>query len=119
MASVREGDFDVSDIQNLRAVPMLFQAGYQTITGYMNGCCILGVPNEEVCRDLTLLVSAQTAEKLETLATHLLDHLIDGEFDLFFRGLKSLYADLPAFGNTPPKWKFLQTKAMVRTTQAP
>ena len=95
----RESDFDVSDIRNLRAVPMLFQAGYLTITDYANGRYTLGVPDEEVRRDLMLLVSAQTAEKPETWVTHLLDHLIDGEFDLFFRGLKSLYADLP-YGST-------------------
>ena len=95
----RENDFDVSDIRNLRAIPMLFQTGYLTITDYRNGRYTLGVPDEEVRRDLMLLVSSQVAEKPETWVTHLLDHLIDGEFDLFFRGLKSLYSDLP-YGST-------------------
>ena len=91
----RDGDFDVSDIRHLRAVPMLFQAGYLTITDYADGRYTLGVPDEEVRRDLMLLVSAETAGKGEPWVFRLADHLIDGEYDLFFAGLKSLYAGMP------------------------
>ena len=91
----RDNDFDVSDIRNLRAVPMLYQAGYLTITDYADGRYTLGIPDEEVRRDLLLLVTAETAEKSEPWVCRLADHLIDGEYDLFFRGLKALYAGMP------------------------
>ena len=66
--TVREGAFDVSDIRNLSAVGMLYQTGYLTIKDYKGGRYLLGVPDEEVRRDLLLLVAAQSAEKEERLA---------------------------------------------------
>ena len=59
-------DFDVTDIRNLRAVAMLYQTGYLTIKDYRGGRYLLGVPDEEVRRDLLLLVAAQSAERDET-----------------------------------------------------
>ena len=93
--AVREGAFDVSDIRNLPAVGMLYQTGYLTIKDYRDGRYLLGIPDEEVRRDLLLLVAAQSAEKDTTWVGRTVDHLLDGEFDDFFDGLKSLFAHLP------------------------
>ena len=59
--TVREGAFDVSDINNLPAVGMLYQTGYLTIKDYEDGDYTLNVPDEEVRRDLMLLVAAEAA----------------------------------------------------------
>ena len=93
--TVREGAFDVSDIRNLPAVGMLYQTGYLTIKDYEDGRYLLGIPDEEVRRDLLLLVAAEAAEKDESWVGRTVDHLLDGEFDDFFYGLKSLFAHLP------------------------
>ena len=93
--TVRENAFDVTDIRNLRAVAMLYQTGYLTIKDYRGGRYLLGVPDEEVRRDLLLLVAAQSAERDETWVGRTVDHLLDGEFDDFFDGLKCLFAHLP------------------------
>ena len=93
--TVRETDFDVTDIRNLRAVAMLYQTGYLTIKDYRCGRYLLGVPDEEVRRDLLLLVAAQSAERDETWVGQTVDHLLDGDFEGFFDGLRSLFAHLP------------------------
>ncbi len=97
--TVRESAFDVSDIRNLKAVGMLYQTGYLTITDYADGRFTLGIPDEEVRRDLLKLVAAQSAGQDETWVSEICDHLIDGEFEPFFEGLKALYAHLP-YGST-------------------
>ena len=93
--TARENDFDVTDIRNLRAVAMLYQTGYLTIKGYEGGRYLLGIPDEEVRRDLLLLVAAQSAEKDETWVGRTVDSLLDGDFEGFFDGLKCLFAHLP------------------------
>ena len=93
--TVRKDAFDVSDIGNLPAIGMLYQAGYLTIKDYKGGRYLLGVPDEEVRRDLLLLVAAQSAERDETWVGRTIDHLLDGDFEGFFDGLKSLFAHLP------------------------
>ena len=93
--TAREGAFDVSDIRNLPAVGMLYQTGYLTIVDYRNGRYRLGVPDEEVRRDLLQLVAAQAAERDENWVAQTVDSLIDGEFDRFVDGLRALYAHLP------------------------
>ena len=52
---VDESEFDVSDIRNLRAIPMLFQTGYLTIANYdmATRTFNLTVPDEEVRQDRT------------------------------------------------------------------
>ena len=94
-----DSDFDVSDIRNLRTVAMLYQTGYLTIADYEDGDYLLKVPDEEVRRDLMLLVAAQSAQEDESWVGALGSNLRRGEFGLFFRGLKSLYAHLP-YGST-------------------
>ncbi len=46
-------------------------------------------------RDLLLLVAAQTAERDENWVGSVVDAMLDGDFDRFFEGLKSLFAHLP------------------------
>ena len=92
---VDENAFDVSDIRNLRAVAMLYQTGYLTIKDYDDGDYTLGIPDEEVRRDLLKLVAAQAAERDECWVGDVVRHLRYGEFEDFFDGLKSLFAHLP------------------------
>ena len=53
------------------------------------------VPDEEVRRDLMMLVASQIADRPETWVNRLADRLIDAEYELFFAGLKALYAGMP------------------------
>ena len=93
--TVRKDAFDVSDINNLPAVGMLYQTGYLTIKDYEDGEYLLGIPDEEVRRDLLLLVAAQSANEDTTWVGRLITSLLHCEFDDFFDGLKSLFAHLP------------------------
>ena len=93
--TAQENDFDVSDIRNLRAVAMLYQTGYLTIKDYEDGDYTLGIPDEEVRRDLLLLVAAQAAERDESWVGDTVRHMRRFEFDDFFVGLKAMYAHLP------------------------
>ena len=99
VAAVSDDDFDVSDLANLRAVPMLYQTGYLTIKDYRDGLFTLCVPDDEVRRDLSKLMTGLIAEKDTAWAVRLGNQLRIGEWDSFFVGLKSLYAGAP-YGST-------------------
>ena len=94
---VQEDDFDVSDIRNLKPVPMLFQTGYLTIGDYNRRSHLyeLRVPNEEVRKDLAILTAAAIADRKPDWVTSLGSKLLLAEWDEFFEGLKALYAALP------------------------
>ena len=90
-----EEEFDVADLHKLTATAMLFQSGYLTIKDYADGLYTLGVPDEEVRRDLAkLTVGAMAAEDMRWAAS-LGVKLLTGDWPKFFVGLKSLYAHLP------------------------
>ena len=92
---VSEAEFDVAELRHLRSIAMLYQAGYLTIKGYDAGLYTLGVPDEEVRRDLAkLTVGAMAAEDM-TWAASLGAKLLAADWPKFFVGLKSLYAHLP------------------------
>ena len=93
--TVRKEAFDVSDIANLKAEGMLYQTGYLTIKDYEDGDYTLGIPDEEVRRDLLQLVAAQAAEADEGWVGDTVRHLRRCEFECFFAGLRSLFAHLP------------------------
>ena len=95
--NVLEQDFDVSDIRALRAMPMLYQAGYLTIEDYNRdtGMFALRVPDEEVRRDLATLTTAVTVQQDTYWVSQLAGKLLTGQWEDFFEGLKSLYASLP------------------------
>ena len=94
---VQEDDFDVSDIRNLKPVPMLYQTGYLTLGDYNRflHSYELRVPNEEVRKDLAILTAAAIADKKPDWVTALGSKLLLAEWDEFFEGLKALYAALP------------------------
>ena len=99
VTAVSDDDFDVSDLNNLRAVPMLYQTGYLTIQSYRDRLFSLCVPDDEVRRDLSKLMTGLIADKDTAWAVRLGNQLRIGEWDNFFRGLKSLYAGAP-YGST-------------------
>ena len=96
-----ESDFDVADLRNLRPTGMLFQAGYLTIRGYnmATGRFRLGVPDEEVRRDLNTLLAGVAAGKDMAWASELGTNLLECEWPQFFSGLAALYAGM-AYGST-------------------
>lgn len=97
ITDVDEQDFDVSDIRNLKPIPMLYQAGYLTIANYnpVIQSFTLGVPDEEVRRDLATLTTAVAASEATSWVTSLGKKLLRAKWDEFFDGLKALYAKLP------------------------
>ena len=97
---VNESAFDVSDLSAISPVGMLFQTGYLTIKEYSPqfGDYTLGVPDEEVRRDLTTLVSGVAANRDMDWAKGMGSQLLRGRFEPFFEGLKALYAGM-AYGS--------------------
>ena len=98
---VSEAEFDVAELRNLRPIAMLLQAGYLTIRDYDSDIEVytLGVPDEEVRRDLCTLMAGVAANKDMQWAASLGKKLLAGCWDDFFIGLKSLYAAM-AYGPT-------------------
>ena len=101
LGAVRESAFDVSDLNALKPIGMMYQTGYLTLTGYNPATKMysLGIPDEEIRQDLSNLFAAVHADKDMDWASQLGGDLLCGEFDRFFRGLKSLYAGVP-YGST-------------------
>ena len=89
--------FDVADLRNLTATALLYQSGYLTLKGYDRDFddYTLGVPDEEVRRDLATLVTGVAADATEAWAANLGKVLLHANWPKFFVGLKSLYAHLP------------------------
>ncbi len=80
---------------------MFFQSGYLTIKDYSptKGLYTLGVPNEEVRRDLALLLTGVAANENVQWAESLGGKLLTENWDDFFEGLKALYAAM-VYGST-------------------
>ena len=89
--------FDVAELRNLTAIALLYQSGYLTIKNYDPDVddYTLGVPNEEVRRDLSTLVAGVAAEQDVAWAANLGKSLLRFNWPKVFVGLKSLYAHLP------------------------
>ena len=89
--------FDVADLRNLTATARLYQAGYLTIKGYDPDAddYTLGVPDEEVRRDLSTLVAGVAAGETDVWAANLGKMLLHANWPKVFAGLKSIYAHLP------------------------
>ncbi len=98
---VLESEFDVTDLKNLRPIGMLFQTGYLTIKdySYATGAYTLAVPDEEVRRDLCLLLTGVAANEDVAWAARLGLDLMEADWSAFFAGLKALYAAMP-YGST-------------------
>ena len=101
MRGVTDAEFDVAELRNLKPVAMLFQAGYLTIKDYdsITESYTLGVPDEEVRRDLCTLMTGVAANETMAWAGSLGKKLLTECWDYFFDGLKSLYAAM-AYGPT-------------------
>ncbi len=97
MEEVPGAAFDVAELRNLTATAILFQTGYLTIKGYDADAddYTLGVPDEEVRRDLATLIAGVAAGETEAWAANLGKALLHANWPKFFVGLRSLYAHLP------------------------
>ena len=92
---VTEADFDVAELRHLRPIAMLYQSGYLTVKDYDSGLYTLGVPDEEVRRDLATLVAGAAADENMQWASSLGAKMLTTQWPMFFVGLKSLYAHMP------------------------
>ena len=101
MRGVSQAEFDVAELRNLKPVAMLYQSGYLTIKDYnpITESYTLGVPDEEVRRDLCTLMTGVAARTDMQWAASLGQKLLIEAWDDFFDGLKSLYAAM-AYGST-------------------
>ena len=95
LSEVTEDEFDVAELRKLRPIAMFYQSGYLTIKGYDDGFYKLGVPDEEVRRDLAKLVTGAMAGEDMQWAASLGAKFVTARWPEFFVGLKSLYAHLP------------------------
>ena len=100
MIGITDAGFDVAELRNLSPIAMLFQSGYLTIKDYspVSGLYTLGVPDEEVRRDLMTLMAGVAANKTMQWASGLGGKMLAGRWDDFFDGLQSLYAAM-AYGS--------------------
>ena len=100
LKGVSDTEFDVSDLAAINPVGMLYQTGYLTIKDYdpIVGDYTLGVPDEEVRRDLATLLAGVCANQDMAWAKTLGICLLRQQWDRFFTGLKSLYAAM-AYGS--------------------
>ena len=90
-----EAEFDVAELRKLRPTAMLYQSGYLTVKAYDDGLYTLGVPDEEVRRDLATLIAGAAADEDMQWASSLGVKLLTAQWPMFFVGLKSLYAHMP------------------------
>ena len=98
---VDASEFDVAELRYLRPVAMLFQSGYLTVKDYdaATEAYTLGVPDEEVRRDLCTLLTGVAANEPTAWAASLGKKLLGAKWDTVFEGLQSLYAAM-AYGST-------------------
>jgi hypothetical protein len=96
---VDSSEFDVAELRNLKPIAMLFQSGYLTVKDYNpdTESYTLGVPDEEVRRDLCSLMTGVAANEPVSWAGSLGKKLLGAKWDVVFDGLKSLYAAM-AYG---------------------
>ena len=101
LRGVSDADFDVAELRNLRPIAMFFQSGYLTVRAYdpITHLYTLGVPDEEVRRDLCTLMTGVAANTDMQWAASLGAKLLTEQWDDFFDGLQSLYAAM-AYGST-------------------
>jgi len=98
---VDESAFSSYEIENLKVVPILFQTGYLTITGYDKERMeyTLAYPNFEVKNSMTeCLAEAYSYVERELVhgyAWKLIDALREHDFELFFDTLRVFFADIP------------------------
>ena len=90
---------ETSDVTGGGAELFLYQSGYLTIKGYINGTYLLGIPNFEVRQALNEIVLPTLAMRknndLQSTQAFLNAHLSVGNFPEAMKCLKALIADVP------------------------
>lgn len=90
---------ETSDVTGGGAELFLFQSGYLTIKGYMNGLYLLGFPNHEVRQALYETVLPALAMRnrgdIQSAQAYLYMHMYLGKPDDAKKFLKALIADVP------------------------
>ena len=90
---------ETSDVTGGGAELFLYQSGYLTIKGYMNGTYLLGIPNFEVRQALNEIVLPTLAMRknndLQSTQAFLNVHLSLGNLPEAMKCLKALIADVP------------------------
>ena len=96
LATVEESEFDVSNLDSLKPIGMLFQTGYLTIKGYdpATRFYTLDVPDEEIRRDVALFLVDAMAGAEPGWGARLGGRLRAADWPAFFAGLVSLYAKM-------------------------
>ncbi|MGN1325230.1 MAG: PD-(D/E)XK nuclease domain-containing protein, partial [Candidatus Spyradenecus sp.] len=102
VTGVTEDLMAAANLTNLSAIGLLFQSGYLTIKDYdVDDGYTLGIPDEEVRRDLLSIVAQSIAqcEGESRWIGETITALTSRDFPEVFAHLKTLYADLP-YGST-------------------
>ena len=90
---------ETSDVTGGGAELFLYQAGYLTIKGYINGTYLLGIPNFEVRQALNEIVlptlTMRKNNDLQSTQAFLNAHLSVGNLPEAMKCLKALIADVP------------------------
>jgi len=98
---VRLDDFHKYDIDNMEAVPLLYQTGYLTVSDYNEerSRFALGYPNEEVrasfAKSLIRQYMRVPMEKSRPLSNKLIDALYDGDVDGAMEAVRAFLASIP------------------------
>ncbi len=92
---VQDDIFDVADLSDINPISLLFQAGYLTIRDYDTPYYTLGVPNEEVRRDLnSAILVKQTGKTHSTVISPIGYALKHADAERLRSALAALYAAL-------------------------
>lgn len=108
---VREENLSVYEIENLSAVPLLFQTGYLTIKEYDNDFMTyrLGYPNFEVENSFQYaLLRSYSYTETDGYLISLIRALRNDDFETFFDTLRIFFADIP-YDLQIKKEKYYQT----------
>ena len=94
IAGQNDAIFDTCNLRDIDPVTLLIQGGYLTIKDYdPDSGYTLGVPNEEVRRDLnTQLLGALRRPDISALVATVRTSLADGDYPRFLDALKAYYA---------------------------
>ncbi len=99
--NISESSFSSYEIENLKTIPILFETGYLTISGYNKERMeyTLAYPNFEVKNSMTECLTEAYAfvesQFVHGYAWKLIDALRDHDFEAFFDTLRIFFANIP------------------------
>ena len=113
-----DGDtLETSDVTGGGAELFLYQSGYLTIKGYMDGVYILGIPNYEVRKALYKIVlpalTLKTNDQVISTQSMLLYCLQLGNLPEAMKCLKALVADVPYSTRNWPAWTWRERYRLI------